>query len=219
MLGTHIVAPNNDFNDYVSLNVTAPASFDARTQWPSCVHAIRDQSQCGSCWAFGSTEALSDRFCIASSGKVNVVLSPQDLVACDKSNYGCNGGYLNLAWAYLKSTGVVTDACQSYQSASGKSPACKTTCDNASTPYKKYKVSSVVHPTSVEDIKKELSTNGPLETGFTVYEDFYNYKSGVYHHTTGSQLGGHAIKVLGYGTEGGVNYWLCANSWGTSFGE
>jgi cathepsin B len=58
-----------------------------------------------------------------------------------------------------------------------------------------------------------------METGFTVYQDFMNYKSGVYHHVSGGMLGGHAVKMLGWGTENGVNYWLCANSWGPSWGE
>jgi len=58
-----------------------------------------------------------------------------------------------------------------------------------------------------------------METGFDVYSDFMNYKSGVYKHTTGYLEGGHAVKILGWGTEGGVNYWICANSWNTSWGE
>jgi len=57
-----------------------------------------------------------------------------------------------------------------------------------------------------------------VETAFEVYSDFMNYQSGVYQHTTGTLEGGHAVKMLGWGTESGVNYWLCANSWGTSWG-
>jgi C1A family cysteine protease len=52
-----------------------------------------------------------------------------------------------------------------------------------------------------------------------VYSDFYNYKSGVYQHVTGDVEGGHAVKLMGWGVENGVDYWLVANSWGTVFGE
>ena len=46
-----------------------------------------------------------------------------------------------------------------------------------------------------------------------------NYKTGVYKHTTGYLEGGHAVKLIGWGTENGEDYWLCANSWNTSWGE
>lgn len=51
-----------------------------------------------------------------------------------------------------------------------------------------------------------------------VYQDFFNYKSGVYEYTTGGLAGGHAVKVLGWGKENGTDYWLCANSWGEAWG-
>jgi len=57
-----------------------------------------------------------------------------------------------------------------------------------------------------------------MEGAFTVYEDFFNYAGGVYYHKTGGVAGGHAIKVIGWGVENGLNYWLCANSWGPSWG-
>jgi cathepsin B len=214
LLGTKI-SESNEFSDYESLNVSAPASFDARTQWGSKIHPIRDQGQCGSCWAFGATEALSDRFAIKG---IDVILSPQDMVSCDRSDSGCNGGYMSAAWSYLKSTGAVSDKCMPYKSSSGTAPSCTTKCADGSA-WKKYKCSDVLHPTSVSDIKAEISTNGPVEGAFTVYEDFFSYKSGVYHHVSGGVAGGHAIKVLGYGTDNGVNYWLCANSWGANWGE
>lgn len=57
-----------------------------------------------------------------------------------------------------------------------------------------------------------------METRFDVYSDFMNYKSGVYKHVGGKLEGGHAIKILGYGKEDGLDYWLCANSWNTTWG-
>jgi len=91
-----------------------PTSFDSRTKWGNCVHPIRDQAKCGSCWAFGATEALSDRICIASNGSTDVVLAPQDLVSCDWWDRGCNGGILSWAWSHLKSSGAAEDSCMPY---------------------------------------------------------------------------------------------------------
>ena len=68
-------------------------NFDARTAFPQCnstIGHIRDQSKCGSCWAFSANEVLSDRFSIAKN--TSVILSPEDSVSCDKGNMGCNGG-------------------------------------------------------------------------------------------------------------------------------
>jgi len=62
-------------------------------------------------------------------------------------------------------------------------------------------------------------TNGPVGAAFTVYADFPTYKSGVYHHVSGSQLGGHAIKIIGWGVESGTPYWLVANSWNEDWGS
>jgi cathepsin B len=61
--------------------------------------------------------------------------------------------------------------------------------------------------------------HGPVEAAFTVYSDFPNYKSGVYHYTSGSQLGGHAIKIIGWGVENGENHWIVVNSWNEDWGD
>jgi cathepsin B len=67
---------------------------------------------------------------------------------------------------------------------------------------------------------KEIYEKGPISGAFTVYEDFADYSSGVYQHVTGEYLGGHAIKIIGWGeTDDGVKYWLVANSWNETWGE
>jgi len=58
-----------------------------------------------------------------------------------------------------------------------------------------------------------------METRFDVYGDFMSYKSGVYIRTALLRQGGHAIKIVGWGDENGINYWICANSWGPAWGE
>jgi len=72
---------------------------------------------------------------------------------------------------------------------------------------------------SVQDMMTEVDTNGPFEVAFSVYADFLTYKTGVYEYTTGDYLGGHAVKLIGYGTESGTDYWLCQNSWTTTWGD
>lgn len=62
-------------------------------------------------------------------------------------------------------------------------------------------------------------TNGPAECAFTVYEDFLTYKTGVYVHKTGKALGGHAVKMMGWGVENSTPYWLIANSWNSDWGD
>mmetsp|Transcript_41835 Transcript_41835/g.131110 ORF Transcript_41835/g.131110 Transcript_41835/m.131110 type:complete len:321 (-) Transcript_41835:122-1084(-) len=91
-----------------------PENFDSRKNWPDCkdvIGLVRDQSDCGSCWAFGSTEALNDRRCIAYGEKE--ILSPQMTASCCSGlrcygSNGCNGGQPSGAWNFFKTKGVVT---------------------------------------------------------------------------------------------------------------
>lgn len=71
----------------------------------------------------------------------------------------------------------------------------------------------------MDQIRTEIMNNGPVEGAFMVYEDFVNYKEGVYQHVAGKLLGGHAIRILGWGVENDVPYWLVANSWNTDWGD
>ncbi|KAL9644504.1 hypothetical protein ABK040_009368 [Willaertia magna] len=207
-----------------------PSSFDSRIQWPGCIHPISNQEQCGSCWAFSATEVLSDRFCIATQGKINVTLSPQNLVSCDYNDQGCNGGLLQNAWWWLNNEGVVPDWCMPYTSGNnGKDGECTDTCtsnqsiNRKSQSYYAKTYGSVINVLlwwkRIEDMQNELIKNGPIQAAFDVYQDFISYKSGVYKHRTGSYLGGHAVKIIGWGSENNQDYWLVANSWGTSWGE
>jgi len=224
-----------------------PDNFDARTQWPNCptLKEVRDQGSCGSCWAFGAVEAMSDRICIASNGAQNAHISAEDLVSCCTScGFGCDGGFPQAAWAYYKSSGLVTggnyntkQGCEPYtipacdHHVNGSLPPCqgeqptprctKKCIDGYSTPYAKDKHfgSSVYSVRSEKQIQTEIFKNGPVEAAFTVYADFLTYKSGVYKHTSGSVLGGHAVKILGWGVESSTPYWLVANSWNEDWGD
>ena len=65
----------------------------------------------------------------------------------------------------------------------------------------------------------DLVSKGPVSAAFSVYADFPTYKSGVYQHKTGQMLGGHAVEIIGYGTESGTDYWLVKNSWNEEWGD
>lgn len=233
-----------------------PENFDARTAWPQCSNVIghvRDQSSCGSCWAFGSTEAFNDRYCIKTGSQV--LFSPTDTLACCTGpkcgfSLGCNGGQPSGAWRFFVNEGVVTggdygdigsgDSCSPYPFPpcahhvepteeypecpdNFKTPKCTSTCTESGygitfSNDKTFAKSSYAVK-GEENIMKEIMTKGTVSVALKVYEDFMTYTSGVYQHKTGKYLGGHAIKMVGWGVDNGVKYWTCINSWNDSWGE
>ncbi|KAL2557093.1 Cysteine proteinases superfamily protein [Forsythia ovata] len=212
-----------------------PKKFDARTAWPHCstIGRILDQGHCGSCWAFGAVESLSDRFCIKFG--MNISLSVNDLLACCgfMCGDGCDGGYPISAWRYFVQSGVVTDECDPYFDNTGCShpgcepayptPRCEKRCVKRNllwTGSKHFGVNAYRISSDPHSIMAEVYLNGPVEVAFTVYEDFAHYKSGVYKHVTGDEMGGHAVKLIGWGTtDDGEDYWLLANQWNRSWGD
>lgn len=242
------ISPENQVSFTAEELADVPASFDSRTQWPKCesIKEVRDQSACGSCWAFAASEAMSDRVCISSGQTDQTRISSEDLAfCCTACGSGCDGGSPFASWDYFRSTGIVTgdlygnDAwCKPYTLApcahhvhSAKypdcggdelSPQCTKKCNAAY--HKSYNSDKrfgtrAYGVNGVKNMMKEVSSNGPISVGINVFEDFLTYKTGVYQHTTGEYLGGHAVKILGYGTEDGTDYWLVANSWNESWGD
>jgi len=216
-----VPAEENHHTPRGKASVALPDSFNSVDQWPECIHEIRNQGHCGSCWAHAASEVLSDRFCIASNKSINVVLSPQEMVSCDYMDMGCSGGILTTSWLYLRMFGIATEQCVTYKSGGGDVPSCPwftSECEDGSE-YKKYFASTFYYLSTINDIKESLFTKGPVQTGFSVYDDFMNYKSGVYKRQSSNYLGGHAVKIVGWGKEGDTEYWIVANSWGSSWGE
>jgi len=217
-----------------------PTSFDSRANWPQCqtMTMIRDQSACGSCWAFGSTEAMSDRMCVHLQQQT-VLSSGNMAFCCGSCGDGCNGGYPSAAWQYWVDSGIVEEGCYPYPfpscdhhiptssnpcpSKEYSNPPCPGKCMNSSWAGPAWKSdkhhgASAYGVQGVKQIMTEIQQNGPVEAAFDVYADFLTYKSGVYQHKSGGFLGGHAIKILGWGVSNGTPYWLCANSWNPSWG-
>jgi len=216
-----------------------PATFDSRTNWPNCptIGMIRDQSACGTCWAFGAAEAISDRYCTYGVNS-NLSVATGDIgFCCDFScGDGCDGGFPAAAWDYWVENGVVDEDCYPYPfpscdhhvpnsknpcpSNEYPTPNCPNKCKNKQDWTKSKHFGSDSYSVSGEaKIMQEIFSHGPVETAFSVYQDFLTYKSGVYKRTSNQYLGGHAVKILGWGTEGGQKYWLVANSWNPSWGD
>jgi cathepsin B len=239
-----------DVAEIPAMNSALPASFDSAANWPKCsvIGNVRDQSSCGSCWAFGSTCSFESRACI-STGK-DIKYSPEDTAFCSDAGNGCQGG--NSAWNYFERTGVVTGGdftdigsegtcypyslapCAHHVPATAKYPACPSSeydsprCKNSCTESSygksfkadKVKASKAYSVRGETQIMTELTTNGPMYVAFSVYSDFPTYKSGVYTKTSGSSfLGGHAVTLVGYGVENGEKYWKIKNSWNEEWGN
>ncbi|KAL3283970.1 hypothetical protein HHI36_018141 [Cryptolaemus montrouzieri] len=225
-----------------------PDNFDARENWPNCqsIREIRDQASCGSCWAFGAVEAMSDRICIYSNATQQVSLSANDLIACcHLCGFGCMGGFPDVAWRHWTQHGIVSgggyesnEGCQSYAFPSCEhytngsrppcggaiefTPKCTKKCDPSSKLIYKDDLHYGESSYSIKEedkIRTEIFKNGPVEATFNVYDDFLNYKSGVYQQTSKTLLGGHAVKILGWGVENDLPYWLVANSWNEDWGD
>ncbi|XKL62037.1 hypothetical protein PGB90_001870 [Kerria lacca] len=234
-----------------------PAYFNwATTNKTNCpIGRVRDQSNCGSCWAVSTASAMQDRFCIQSKGKINVDFSSGYIASCDKLNYGCNGGYMYLVYDFLKKNGTITggdydsdSGCQPYPVRpcgpfvdshkmpcvyrSATTPKCrKKKCSNDWHPYReepesktyKYKewtsIRGNISYTTEYLMRKEIYENGPITAGFLVYEDFMFYKKGIYVPKYYWASGGHAVKIVGWGEENNINYWIVQNSWSDRWGE
>ena len=217
------VAPPSDQTLMAAGNL--PDFFDWRNvSNVNYVSPIRNQGQCGSCYSFASMAMLESRLRIATGNKLQVVLSPQDVVSCSEYAQGCEGGFPYLiAGKYAEDFGVVEESCFPYL---GEDSPCKKESGCLryySTNY--YYVGGFYGACNEPEMRLELVNNGPVAIGFEVYKDFVNYKGGIYHHTTlldkfnPWEITNHAVLVVGYGTENGVAYWIVKNSWGEEWGE
>ena len=113
LLGTFLDDPYPlpEKTEFMTNDDDLPKNYDLRDAYPDCtsLKEIRDQANCGSCWAFGAVEAMSDRICIKSGGKLQTRVSSQYVTTCCYScGFGCNGGYPSSAWSYWKSNGIPT---------------------------------------------------------------------------------------------------------------
>ncbi|KAG0478865.1 hypothetical protein HPP92_013584 [Vanilla planifolia] len=190
----------------------APESLDWRTK--GAVTPVKDQQECGACWAFSAVASIESANQI-KKGKL-VSLSEQELVDCDVNgeDQGCSGGLMDNAFSFIiKNGGITTEANYPYKGADG-------TCDAGK------ESSSAVRISGFEDVpaNSEASllkavANQPVSVAIDGGDyNFQLYSSGVFTGPCATDLD-HAVTVVGYGIDDGVKFWLVKNSWGTSWGE
>jgi C1A family cysteine protease len=187
-----------------------PASVD----WTEhgAVTPVKDQGQCGSCWAFSSTGALEGAWFLKNGSLFNV--SEQQLVDCStaQGNEGCNGGLMDDAFQYVIENGLTTEAAYPY-TATGPN-ACK-----AAGKAKVVTASGFtdVVPNSETALMSAL-TEQPVSVAVEADQgSFQFYSGGVMTASCGTQLD-HGVLAVGYGTVGGQDYYKVKNSWGEDWG-
>jgi len=197
------------------------AKADNATTWDwrdyGAVTAVKNQGQCGSCWSFGTTGDLEGTWFLA--GNRLVALSEQQLVSCDKTDAGCNGGLQENAFDYIIRTGgIQSEDDYPYTSELGITAPCQVDSKKFVANMKAWAQVSD-SPDGESKIAPYLVSNGPVTIGINA-NPMQDYVRGIDDPNFCSVLNlNHAVLIVGYGTEAGTDYWLIKNSWGETWGE
>jgi len=180
------------------------------------VTPVKNQEQCGSCWAFsttGSTEGCH----FLTTGNL-VPLSEQNLVDCSGSygNMGCQGGLMDQAFEYIiANNGIDTETTYVYTAQNGNCHyEAGVSCGSTVTSY------TDVTSGSEPDLQQAVF-GAPVSIAIDAgLSSFQNYESGVYYdpECSSTQLD-HGVLAVGWGTDAGSDYWIVKNSWGNDWGQ
>ncbi|KAE8573119.1 procathepsin L [Halyomorpha halys] len=195
-------------------NENLPISVDWRPK--GAVTGVKDQLQCGSCWAFSSTGSIEGQHFL-KTGKL-VSLSEQNLMDCStaEGNESCHGGRSDYAFKYvMKNKGIDTEA--TYPYTAQDSTTCKFRKADIGATITGYKK---IQKDSESALQSAVANVGPVSVAIDASDEYFHfYDSGVYYREDCStRLLDHAVLVVGYGTENGKDYWLVKNSWGKNWG-
>lgn len=186
-----------------------PAEVDWTTK--GAVTPVKNQGQCGSCWAFSATGSMEGGYFI-KNGKL-LSFSEQQLVDCSKSygNMGCNGGIMEFAFSFVEDHGITTE---------DKYPYKAVTQSKCAVPEGEYKVTECydVKVNSTESLKEAIALE-PVSVAIQANQlGFQLYRKGVFSGNCGTKLD-HGVLAVGYGSDSGKDFIKVKNSWGGSWGE
>jgi C1A family cysteine protease len=195
----------------------APVSIDWTTK--GVVNPVRDQGQCGSCWAFATTANAESVWAISKGQLLD--LSEEFLVDCASGvgyfNLGCNGGQPDSALKYMINNGQCTEASYPYTSGVTKTAGSCQKCPSAGVSFTNC---FDVTPKDQVALKSAVSKQPVVIAIEADTKYFQSYSSGIL--TDGVKCGtnlDHAVEIVGFGTENGIDYWKVRNSWSESWGE
>jgi C1A family cysteine protease len=190
----------------------ADPAFDWRTK--GAVTPVRNQGQCGSCWAMTTVSAIESACYILTHNLT--AWSTQALMDCsgEAGNQGCNGGYIDQSFKWIEAHPLPEDSCYPYTAASGTS--CKKTCP----PIKWCKVTGFKDVPKGDEAAMMVAVNKqPLALALEADTSFQMYTSGVIDLPNCGKSLDHTCLLIGYGTDSGKQYWTLQNTWGAAWGE
>lgn len=221
----------------------ATGSEDLRDRFSSCfpehgAEVVRNQAQCGSCWAFASATTVMNELCVSGSGDRHALANAGDryevsvsqIMACNNEQRGCNGGHAPAASTAL-AQGISKERDAPYACGQGdpqnhfeqasstcSSPPWGANC-NAGTAYSAWHFGGASAVNGQSDMQNFISAGHTLYCTLQVYDDFMHLSAGSIFTGGGSLRGGHALACVGYGSQGGTDYWILQNSWGPSWAD
>ncbi|GLT29570.1 hypothetical protein SLA2020_044280 [Shorea laevis] len=208
------IPPNSDSSKTTAFRHESVTDIPSSKDWTKegAVNSIKNQGQCGCCWAFSAVAAVEGITKIKSGQLPS--LSEQQLVDCVEDNHGCKGGWMTTAFEYIRDNqGIASEESYPYEAMGGTCQAEKATAAASISSFEEV-------PSNDEEALLKAVSQQPVSItveGSGAY--FKSYEGGVFTGECGNQLD-LAVTLVGYGTtENGTKYWLIRNSWGETWGE
>eukprot|EP00043_Microstomoeca_roanoka_P025814 m.9976 g.9976 ORF g.9976 m.9976 type:complete len:421 (+) comp5887_c0_seq1:137-1399(+) len=206
-----------------------PSSFDWRNDPRGVITAVKNQGQCGGCWAFSAVETIEASWVIAGRTLPDSAMSVQQIISCEtQESRGCDGGIINSAFRYVlglsqSASGLETETAFPFkcgEGCAGSGPR----CPSIHTPFVTINSTCNCMDMPEEAMRYYVAKYGPLS--IKVDADPWNgYSSGImrYHCSSLQTSGDHAVQIVGYGVDSSsgtaLPYWTIRNSWGADWGE